>query len=347
MKPTLAVCIGAFEYGGQGTVVEQELVHLSDRFKVTLFAERIERPVPAAIDVRTVPAWGPFPRPNAALIHALGSFALIHCHDSLGFMAAAHRSGRPWIVTCHGICPPRFRSSLGSKAAGAVTLALYPRLYRHASAVVPVSTFLGDWVRRFAHIEPAVIPLGVSVVDPGPHVVPASQRLLYVGEISPRKGVADLLVALREAPKSVSVDLVGRGEVPRFRRLANRLGLDHRVQFVGEVPQEQLARLYGECFATCSASHWEGYGLPVLEGFARGRPAIVRAQGGMLEQVQQSGAGRTFTNPNQFRRCLEEVARDWETLSRAATTFASERLWSSTFDRYDRLFRDLLGSSVR
>lgn len=344
MRPTLAVCIGAFEAGGQGTVVEQELLHLADRFRITLFAERVDRPVPNGVESVVLPTWSPFPRPSPAAIATLGRFDLVHCMDSLGYMACARRSGRPWVVTSHGICPPKLRSSTRSKLEGRITLLAYPAFYRKATVVVAISGYIGRWVHDFAGVEPEVIPNGVAAVA-GPLMGrPDDERLLYVGEISDRKGIHDLMEGLAATPASVGLDLVGRGDLDRFRTVASATGLADRVRFLGSLPDEDLRGLYGSCFAVCSASHWEGFGLPVLEGFAHARPAIVRDQGGMREQVTESRAGTCFVTADQLPRCVEEVSANWHTFSTAGRAYALDHPWSATFDRYERLFRRLLAA---
>ena len=341
----MALCIGAFEAGGQGKVVDQELHHLSERFRVTLFAERIDRPVPDGVDAAVLPVWSPFPRTSGRAIRTLAGFDLVHCMDSLGYMACARRSGRPWIVTSLGICPPRFRPSLRSKLEGSVTLAAYPALYRSATAVVTISGYLARWVRDFADVDAQVIPLGVPGVDgPSRQGPPGDERLLYVGEISARKGIGDLLEGVAATPPAVSLDLVGRGDIRRFERLASVHGASSRVRFLGALSDEDLADRYRSCFAVCSASHWEGFGLPVLEGFAHGRPAIVRDQGGMREQLVQSGAGSCFRTPQQLPSCVEVVRGEWSAFSDAGRTYALSHPWATTFERYERLFHRVLAA---
>src|SRR6266566_9903156 len=136
IKTRVAVCIGPFEYGGQGTVVEQELIHLQEEFDVTLVSEVVRRTVPAGVAALTVSAWKPFPRTNPVLTDLLRQFDLVHCNDSLGMMLAARAAHKPFVVTSYGIAPIRLRSSLRSKVEGQITLAAYPHLYRSANAVV-------------------------------------------------------------------------------------------------------------------------------------------------------------------------------------------------------------------
>ncbi len=342
MKSRIAVCIGAFEYGGQGTVVEQEVIHLQDRFDVTLVAEKILKPVPHGVSAVEVSSWGIFPSANPRLIDLLRHFDLVHCHDSMGMMLAAKAAGKRFVVTSHGIAPVRLRSTLRSGVEGLITLFAYPRLYRSADVVVAISGYIARWLREFAGIEARLIPNGVTDVTATSPKQPPSRRLLYVGEISRRKGIGDLIRGLQFAPKDVTLDIVGKGNASPFLAETNRLHLGDRIHFHGILESTALSKAYASAFCTCSASLWEGFGLPVLEGFSFGRPSIVRAQGGMLELVQQSSAGCYFRKTAEMAACIETITDDWEGFSERARTFARRHTWQQAFDAYGELFDSLI-----
>jgi len=337
----LAVCIGAFEYGGQGVVVEQELLQLRDEFEITLLSETTTRPVPDGVSHDDITAFKPFPRINPALVRRLRTFDVVHCNDSLGLMAAAVAADRPLVITSYGIAPARIRNSTGSAVAGLVTELTYPALYRRAEVVVAISEYLATWIRRRARRRAVVIPLGTSTAEPGP--TPAARRLLYVGEVSRRKGISELLDGLERCPDDVHLDVVGRTVGPVDPRMTSGT-LAARVHVHGIVGDSELLRLYSTCFATTSASFWEGFGLPVLEGFGHGRPAIVRRQGGMAEQVDQSGAGRCFRSVVEIPTCVDAVTSDWENLSAQALAYAARHTWSAGFERYAHIFKAVAGA---
>jgi glycosyltransferase involved in cell wall biosynthesis len=342
MKARIALCISAFEYGGQGTVVEQELNHLQDQFDLTLVTEKILRPAPNGVKAIEVAAWRPFPTTNPALIDLLKSFDLVHCIDSLGMMLAARAAGKRFVVTSVGIAPVRLRATPRSAVEGLITLMAYPRLYRSADVVVAISSYVANWLRAFASIEARLIPLGVPDVLTTTPKKPLRRNLLYVGEISRRKGISDLVRGLAHLPTDVTLDIVGRGNTVPFRAQSHRLHLGDRVRFHGILEQAALSDAYASAFSTCSASFWEGLGLPILEGFGFGRPAIVRAQGGMLELVQGSSAGTYFRKPAEIANCVETITDNWETLSERAIEFARLHTWRETFRAYGDLFQSLV-----
>jgi len=257
-------------------------------------------------------------------------------------MLAARAAHKPFVVTSYGIAPIRLRSSLRSKVEGQITLAAYPHLYRSANAVVAISGYIATWLRGFAGVNAKLIPLGVSGVKASGSSRPSTKNLLYVGEISARKGIRDLIEGLPYTPEDVTLDLVGRGSPKQFLSGIRRLHLAGRVRFHGVLEQPALADAYASAFCTCTASFWEGFGLPILEGFSFGRPSIVRAQGGMLEQIQQSGAGCTFESTDEIGRYVDVVSDNWLELSTRAMEFATIHSWRETFRAYGDLFRSLI-----
>jgi glycosyltransferase involved in cell wall biosynthesis len=258
-------------------------------------------------------------------------------------MLAAKASGTPYIVTAMGLAPVRLRRNLRGAAEGVITLFAYPRLYRSARSVVAISSYVGDWVRGFAKVEPQVILLGAKEPNVDRYVRPGSRDLLYVGEISRRKGIGPLLGGLRLVPLDVSLDLVGAGDLASFRNLSRRLGIAGRVRFHGPVPELRLWEMYAEAFCTVSASLWEGFGLPLVEGFRVGRPAIARRQGGLQEIVETSGAGVLFEDTGQLGTRVDIVTEQWESLSNRAVDFARKHTWRETFGAYRQLFNRTLG----
>jgi glycosyltransferase involved in cell wall biosynthesis len=257
-------------------------------------------------------------------------------------MLAANASGTPYIVTAMGVAPVRLRRNFRGAAEALVTILAYPRLYRSASSVVGISSYVASWVRDFAKVDPQVILLGAKEPNGERYVRPTLRRLLYVGEISRRKGIAALLRGLRAGPPDVSLDLVGAGDSASFANLSRRLRISERVRFHGAVQEPRLWEMYRETFCTVSASLWEGYGLPLVEGFCIGRPTIARRQGGLEEIVELSRAGVLFKEPSKLGDLVEVVTEQWEVFSSRALDFARTHTWRETFEAYRHLFNRTL-----
>ncbi len=103
--------------------------------------------------------------------------------------------------------------------------------------------------------------------------------VLYVGRISPHKGVHILVGAFKAAKKEIpELKLVVAGK-PTFERYFRNLkesvkefGKD--VIFTGFVKDEELPEFYAACDVYASASLWEGYNLPLAEAQACGKPVV-------------------------------------------------------------------------
>jgi glycosyltransferase involved in cell wall biosynthesis len=105
--------------------------------------------------------------------------------------------------------------------------------------------------------------------------------IVSVGTLEPRKNLPTLLRAfdrLRTQPETADLDLVvigGRGWRDRELRaeIASRLA-SGRLHTLGYVPEGDLVALYGGAEVLAYPSHFEGFGLPVVEAMACGTPVV-------------------------------------------------------------------------
>lgn len=110
-------------------------------------------------------------------------------------------------------------------------------------------------------------------------------RFLYVGMLSPRKGVGDLLTALsrlRERGIPARLRIVGTGpELGRLEERAGELGLDGEVELSGYIADpDDLAAVYADSDAFVLPSRNEGLPRVLYEAAASGLPIVATAAGG-------------------------------------------------------------------
>jgi glycosyltransferase involved in cell wall biosynthesis len=144
-------------------------------------------------------------------------------------------------------------------------------------------------VRGDARLEQIrVIPLGADPPTPetaeGDDVARRSRLglngepyFLWVGTQEPRKNLKATLAAFRQlADLPQRLVLAGpRGwRTADLQEMAGAEGVAGRVDVVGFVGPRDLSALYRGASAFCYPSHYEGFGLPVVEAMAHGTPVV-------------------------------------------------------------------------
>lgn len=155
------------------------------------------------------------------------------------------------------------------------------------------------------------------VPDPGPRRRDAAPEptILFLGRLSARKGVPELLAALA-APQMAALPwravLAGDGPVDDYRREAEALGLGARVGFTGWLDEAATAALRRQADILALPSHAEGLAMAVLEGLADGL-AVVTTPVGAHEEVITHGVDGLFTpvgDPVALAATLAGLIRD-------------------------------------
>jgi len=173
-------------------------------------------------------------------------------------------------------------------------------LKRNVARFLSPSEWLARWLVKslgtdqVVHV-PLFAPSQSSVRQEPEHGL----RLLYVGRLSPEKGVDTLLRALPPVLESVSgasLDVVGGGSDERaLRALSADLGLAEHVRFIGAVAPAELEDYYRTASAVVMPSRWmENAPLVAYEAMSYGVPVIASARGGLLELIESGRNGLLF-----------------------------------------------------
>jgi glycosyltransferase involved in cell wall biosynthesis len=202
------------------------------------------------------------------------------CEDCVG--------ASPW----HGVQHGCYRDSMVLSVPAAGTIALHDRLRTWSRTVdrfVVLSEFAAERLVR-GGLPPDRIELKPNfVADPGPRACPAaaSATVLYVGRLSPEKGVELLVEAWRELGDG-PLELVVVGDGPLRERLARRPVA--RLRLAGQLPAAEVRRHMLAARALVLPSVWyEGQPMAVLEALAAGLPVLGSGIGGVPELLAPLG----------------------------------------------------------
>jgi glycosyltransferase involved in cell wall biosynthesis len=144
--------------------------------------------------------------------------------------------------------------------------------------------------------------------NPGMRIVGAAGRLV------PIKGISLLVDAFALVLKTfpdVHLEIAGSGpESHSLEAQVERLGLEHRVRFLGWVDDMSTTLARWEIFAQPSLT--EGFGLSILEAMMKGLPVVAASVGGIPELVVDGVTGLLVPpkEPQRFANALEQLLRD-------------------------------------
>jgi glycosyltransferase involved in cell wall biosynthesis len=140
--------------------------------------------------------------------------------------------------------------------------------------------------------------LSNCVPDPGPRPEPGSKPplILFLGRLSARKGVPELLTALAHPAMQAlewSAVLAGDGPLEEYAAQAAEMGLSGRVRMPGWLGQDDVRKLCAGADILVLPSRAEGLAMAVIEGLANGI-AVVTTRVGAHEEVITDGLNGLF-----------------------------------------------------
>jgi len=198
----------------------------------------------------------------------------------------------PWPAVVHGC----YR---GSRLASTVVASsqFTHRLLRTWSEKIDVFIALTEFARQ-KFIECGIaerkIALKPNFVDPDPGpAAPGEGYALFVGRLSPEKGLGCLLKAWRTLPGTAALRIVGDG--PLAGEVEAAAARSEAIEFLGpKEPDEVMALMANASFLVMPSQWYETFGLVIVEAFARAKPVIASRLGAMRELVEDGETGLHF-----------------------------------------------------
>ena len=135
--------------------------------------------------------------------------------------------------------------------------------------------------------------------------------VLSVGALIPRKGQDLLVRALPQLP-DVTLLLAGQGQYRRtLENLAQELGVERRIGFLGSVPHHKLPRIFAAADVMALPSESEGLANAWVESLACGTPIVISDVGGARELLDRPEAGRIVErDPDAIAAAIRAILDD-------------------------------------
>jgi len=246
---------------------------------------------------------------------------------------------------------------------------LLPLVVRRAAAVATVSQASARDIIELLGVPEHRILMLPGAPHPACRVPPESEiarvraqyglhrrYIVSVGTLEPRKNLPTLLRAFdrlraRTGTPTADLDLVvigGRGWRDRELRaeLATRLA-SGRLHTLGYVPETDLVALYGGAEVLAYPSHFEGFGLPVVEAMACGTPVVTTD----VPALREVSGGAAVLVPLGDEAALAEAVAAFvgDAEKRAAARVrglarAAMFSWEGSAERLWRFARDTVGT---
>jgi O-antigen biosynthesis alpha-1,2-mannosyltransferase len=240
------------------------------------------------------------------LLHPLEPFWLSHVigrfkpsiYFSPGFNPPAH-SDCPLVFVVHDLIHLKVAAE-----SNCIKRLYYERVVRpavkHASRVLTVSEFSRQDLVQWAGVASdrvCVVGNGISAAfrKDGPIYQNCQPYFLFVGARKPHKNLGRIMLAFARSGLADHIRLLITGPAGRqLMKAASELGISSSVQFIGILPDSDLAAAYRGAVALLAPSLYEGFCLPALEAMACGCPVVAANTEVQREVI---GDGGLFVDP--------------------------------------------------
>jgi glycosyltransferase involved in cell wall biosynthesis len=322
--------VGGVDAGGQNVhVLELSTALAAGGHEVTVWTRRADEDTPdrvtvrPGVTVRTVVAGPAVAVPKDELVPYLPAFAraltadwtaqrpdVVHAHFWMSGMAAVSAASGldlPVVQTFHALGSVKRRHQGEEDTSPAGRISAERAVAARVDRVIATCT---DEVFELARLgaprrRTTVVPCGVDTTafSPDGPLRPRTNRprLVVLGRLVRRKGVDEVITALRRLP---GVELLVAGgpaepdasldddpDARRLRHVAATAGVADRVRLLGAVPRADVPALLRSADAVVCVPWYEPFGIVPLEAMACGRAVVASAVGGIQDTVVDQVTG--------------------------------------------------------
>jgi glycosyltransferase involved in cell wall biosynthesis len=144
---------------------------------------------------------------------------------------------------------------------------------------------------------------------PALHAPHGKRQVLFVGRVVKQKGLDQLIHALPYLDSSCRLIVCGDGpEVHTAKEIAQRLGIEARIDFLGWVGRDKLGLCYEASSVVVVPSVWpEPFGMVGIEAMSYGKPVVAFRVGGIPEWLEDGATG-FLAKPYDVKEMAEKIS---------------------------------------
>ncbi|HSD07319.1 glycosyltransferase family 1 protein [Flavobacterium sp.] len=261
--------------------------------------------------------------------------------------------GKPFVVTFYDMIHEKFSSQFSSLEADSRLFENKRLMLENSSKIISISETTKQDIIDLFDADPSkidVVYLGNSLqnFDIGNQRLVNEEYILFVGNREIYKNFHFFITTVAESLIDNDLKLVcaGGGDFTfSENELFRTLKIENRVIFKRIFDDNVLANYYSNALFFCFPSLYEGFGIPVLESFACGCPALL-SNGGALPEVG-GNAAMYFdpTNVQSLRNAVDELINN-QSLRQSLEEKGSSRLnkfsWDKTYKDHLEVYKTVV-----
>lgn len=258
--------------------------------------------------------------------------------------------GKKTVSTIHGL---NWRCDKWSKFASAYLKLGEKVAARFADGIVTLSQdmydyFLETYARETTLIKNAVVPVAYKECDIISKKFGLHQKdyILYLGRLSPEKGVQDLVEGYLKSNTDKKLVIAGQAAQTDFvNDLVKAASQSEHIIFTGFVEGDMMSELYSNTALYVLPSHTEGLALTLLEAMSCGTRCLVSDIPENTTVLKDFGSTFRVGDPNALAEALDAALAlpdDPEKAKRQIDYIAENYSYDAVVSAYENLYAEII-----
>lgn len=274
----------------------------------------------------------------------------VHEYDQITSWNLYTRQIKPTVIY-HGPYYDKFAKGYNLRCKLFDMLFLPTRKYKDVVAISK-STLATEFLHQKGFQNVTTAGVGINLENFGNSITidldknKAQKQLLYVGKLEERRNLyflVDVFRKLREKHKGLKFMIIGNGEreyKEKFLKAIKEEIKDGNIIYRDKATQTELVKYYQQSSFFLLASHYEIFGMVLLEAMYFGTPVISSVNGGSCTLIQNGYNGFVMDNfdSGEWAECIDSALVNDELVrkmkSNAKKTIEENYTWDMLADRF-------------